>query len=45
MPEEEIFDPDTLNNLIRSIICGAVWVPYMLIARRVKATFIEKSLA
>ena len=42
MPEEEIFDPDTLNTLIRSIICGIVWVPYMLVSKRVKATFIEK---
>lgn len=42
MPEEEIFDPDTLNTLIRSLICGVVWVPYMLFSKRVKATFTEK---
>ena len=37
-----IYEGSLLNTLIRSIICGIVWVPYMLVSKRVKATFIEK---
>lgn len=40
-PAEPVFDPDTVKELMRSIITVVVWVPYMLMSKRVKATFIH----
>ena len=41
-PNEPMFDPETAKEFIRTLIAGAIWVPYMLVSKRVKATFIEK---
>ena len=41
LPNEPIFDPDTIKELLRSVIMVVVWVPYMLVSKRVKATFIK----
>ena len=41
LPNEPIFDPDTLKELIRTLVAGVIWVPYMLRSKRVKATFIH----
>jgi len=41
LPNEPIFDPDTAKELFRSIIACSIWIPYMLISKRVKATFIN----
>jgi magnesium-transporting ATPase (P-type) len=41
MPNEPLFDADTLKELFQSIIAISIWVPYMLISKRVKATFIK----
>jgi len=40
-PEVQAFDPETLKELAKTVIVGIVWVPYMLISKRVKATFIH----
>lgn len=40
-PSEPVFDPDTLKELVRSLFMVVVWVPYMLVSKRVKATFIN----
>jgi hypothetical protein len=42
LSSEPVFDPDTIKELTRSLFVVAVWVPYMLISKRVKATFINK---
>lgn len=42
LPDEPVFDSDTLKELARSLIMVLVWVPYMLVSKRVKATFINK---
>jgi hypothetical protein len=39
LPNDPIFDKDTLKELFRSIIASSIWIPYMLISKRVKATF------
>jgi len=42
MPSEPVFDPDTIKELMRSLFMVVVWVPYMLISKRVKATFVNE---
>ncbi len=41
LPNEEIFDPDTIKELARTLVMMLIWVPYMLISKRVKATFVK----
>ena len=41
LPSEPVFDPDTIKELMRSVIMVTIWVPYMLVSKRVKATFIK----
>ena len=41
-PEDPMFDPETKRELTRYLISSAIWVPYMLSSRRVRATFVEK---
>ena len=41
MPNELIFDPETIKEFGRSLIVTLIWVPYMLVSKRVKATFIN----
>ena len=41
LPSEPVFDPDTIKELMRAVFMVLVWVPYMIVSKRVKATFIE----
>jgi hypothetical protein len=40
--DEPMFDPHTTKEFARTLVSAVVWVPYMLISKRVKATFVEK---
>lgn len=40
-PGEPMFDPETAKEFARSLIAGVIWVPYMLVSKRVQATFVE----
>ena len=42
IPSEPVFDPDTIKEFMRSLFAVVVWVPYMLISKRVKATFVNE---
>jgi len=41
LPDEPVFDTETTRELYRSIISGIIWIPYMLLSKRVKATFVN----
>jgi hypothetical protein len=39
MTWEETYDQETLREVARSIVYAAVWIPYMIVSRRVNVTF------
>ena len=41
LADEPIFDPDTARELSRSLIAGVIWIPYMVVSKRVRNTFVE----
>jgi hypothetical protein len=41
LPNEPVFDVETTRNLSSSLIACVIWVPYMLVSKRVKATFVR----
>ena len=38
--DEPMFDPDTARELARSLVSVAIWVPYMVVSKRVRNTFV-----
>ena len=40
-PHEPMFDDATVGEIIRTLLPCLIWIPYMLVSKRVKATFIR----
>ncbi|MEQ5836166.1 DUF2569 domain-containing protein [Marinobacter sp. NFXS9] len=38
-PDDPMFDPETTKNMVRVAVSSAIWIPYMLLSRRVSQTF------
>ena len=41
LPEVPFFDPDTVKGLIQGVMTLVIWVPYMMLSKRVKVTFVR----
>lgn len=39
--DEPMFTPEIIKEFTQTLIGAAIWVPYMLVSKRVKATFVE----
>jgi len=39
--DEPMFDPETTIEFVRTLIGVVIWIPYMILSERVKATFVE----
>lgn len=40
-PGDAIFTTDVIKELLKSVLVAVVWIPYMLLSKRVNLTFVE----
>jgi hypothetical protein len=42
MPWDQVFDPETLQETVRTIVAAAIWIPYTFVSRRVNVTYLNR---
>ncbi|MFN3581823.1 MAG: DUF2569 domain-containing protein [Pseudomonas sp.] len=41
-PDEQMFDPETTKEFLRSLVFAGIWIPYMFLSKRVQQTFVKE---
>ena len=40
-PEIPLFEPDSTREIVRGVVSCGIWIPYMLVSKRVQNTFVR----
>ncbi len=41
LPNDPVFDAETSKEFVRSLFVTLIWIPYMMVSKRVKTTFVK----
>lgn len=41
LPDEQVYNSESTSEIFRSILIAVIWIPYMLMSKRVQATFVR----
>lgn len=41
LPDKDVYTSDTTDEIIRALVVALIWIPYIRISKRVKATFVK----
>ena len=41
MPDEVVYSADTVKEIMKTLVSCLIWIPYILVSKRVKVTFLN----
>ena len=41
MPDEVVYSADTVKEIMKTLVSCLIWIPYILVSKRVKVTFVN----